>query len=513
MGGYKEIIAEIRGRGAFAKLKFESGVHRVQRVPDTEASGRIHTSAATVAVLPEAEEVDVAINDADLKIDTMRARRRRRPARQQDRIGGPRHAYSERHRRSWCRRSARSTSNRAKAMALLRAKLYDAERSKHRRRARRRSARPGRLRRPLRAHPHLQLPAGPRHRSPHQSDALQAAADHRGRSARRGHRRAGDRASGGAAGGGRRRAAHDARPCSRPACRSPRHGARSREASRRRARYARARCARCWSAMRSASTIPAWRAHAERALDAGEADADRRRWRRGGSPASRSRASSARRNSGAWRCASRRRRWCRGRRPRPWWRRRSPRSDANGPRTRPLRIADLGTGSGALLLALLSELPNAFGVGTDRQPGGARDRARQCRAARAVRRAPRSWSATSARRSPAASISWCRIRPISRPTTSRRWRPRCAITSRGSRSTAAPTGSTAYRAIAPMPCACWRRRGPGGGARQRPGRQRWRALLAAAGLNADARADRSCGYPARAVARPRHDRAHCAMTE
>ncbi|HKS56981.1 MAG TPA: PCRF domain-containing protein, partial [Steroidobacteraceae bacterium] len=64
-GGYKEIIAEIKGRGAFAKLKFESGVHRVQRVPDTEASGRIHTSAATVAVLPEAEEVDITINEAD----------------------------------------------------------------------------------------------------------------------------------------------------------------------------------------------------------------------------------------------------------------------------------------------------------------------------------------------------------------------------------------------------------------------------------------------------------------
>src|SRR6202035_4808102 len=73
MGGYKEIIAEIKGRGAFAKLKFESGVHRVQRVPDTEASGRIHTSAATVAVLPEVEDVDIKINDDDLKIDTMRA--------------------------------------------------------------------------------------------------------------------------------------------------------------------------------------------------------------------------------------------------------------------------------------------------------------------------------------------------------------------------------------------------------------------------------------------------------
>jgi peptide chain release factor 1 len=72
-GGVKEIIAEIAGRGAFARLKFESGVHRVQRVPDTEASGRIHTSAATVAVLPEVEDVDVAINEADLRVDTMRS--------------------------------------------------------------------------------------------------------------------------------------------------------------------------------------------------------------------------------------------------------------------------------------------------------------------------------------------------------------------------------------------------------------------------------------------------------
>ncbi len=73
VGGFKEIVAEIRGRGAFSKLKFESGVHRVQRVPDTEASGRIHTSAATVAVLPEVEDVDVTIRDEDLKIDTLRA--------------------------------------------------------------------------------------------------------------------------------------------------------------------------------------------------------------------------------------------------------------------------------------------------------------------------------------------------------------------------------------------------------------------------------------------------------
>jgi peptide chain release factor 1 len=73
VGGYKEIVAEIHGRGAYARLKFESGVHRVQRVPDTEAGGRIHTSAATVAVLPIAEEVDVDIDDRDLVIETMRA--------------------------------------------------------------------------------------------------------------------------------------------------------------------------------------------------------------------------------------------------------------------------------------------------------------------------------------------------------------------------------------------------------------------------------------------------------
>jgi peptide chain release factor 1 len=72
-GGFKEVTGLIKGRDVYAKLKFESGVHRVQRVPATEASGRIHTSAATVAIMPEAEEVDVHINEADLKFDTMRA--------------------------------------------------------------------------------------------------------------------------------------------------------------------------------------------------------------------------------------------------------------------------------------------------------------------------------------------------------------------------------------------------------------------------------------------------------
>jgi len=73
LGGYKEASAAIAGRGVFARLKFESGVHRVQRVPETEASGRIHTSAATVAVLPEAEEVDIHIDEKDLRIDVFRS--------------------------------------------------------------------------------------------------------------------------------------------------------------------------------------------------------------------------------------------------------------------------------------------------------------------------------------------------------------------------------------------------------------------------------------------------------
>jgi peptide chain release factor 1 len=73
MGGYKEIVFAVRGRGAFGLLRREAGVHRVQRVPATETQGRIHTSAATVAVLPEAEDVDVEINQQDLKIDVFRA--------------------------------------------------------------------------------------------------------------------------------------------------------------------------------------------------------------------------------------------------------------------------------------------------------------------------------------------------------------------------------------------------------------------------------------------------------
>jgi peptide chain release factor 1 len=73
LGGFKEVIFSVQGRGAYSRLKYESGVHRVQRIPDTEASGRIHTSTATVAVLPEAEEVELEIKPEDLRIDVFRA--------------------------------------------------------------------------------------------------------------------------------------------------------------------------------------------------------------------------------------------------------------------------------------------------------------------------------------------------------------------------------------------------------------------------------------------------------
>ncbi len=172
LGGFREVSFSVAGEGAFRHLQFESGVHRVQRVPETEAQGRIHTSTATVAVLPEPEDVDIVIRTEDLLIDVMRS-------------GGPGGQHQNKTESGVrithlptgvvvnCRDERSQHKNKAKAMRILRSRLFEQIAGKQSHRARPDAPRPDRIGGSLPEDPHVQFPAKPRDRPSNRLDPLQ----------------------------------------------------------------------------------------------------------------------------------------------------------------------------------------------------------------------------------------------------------------------------------------------------------------------------------------------------